>query len=287
MKHYIISLLALLVACTSFASSNLNSSKHPYYGEKFYLDLSSGANNEPLLNSIKNVLRSYHLKVDNSFDQIVNNCSGSKCYNHNPIGYDNARVFLLLGHYLVEMENEQYGFRDVYCDTVKTAKDFRGVNPNPRRLPDSNVINIEHSWPQSRFTGKYSKTAQKSDLHHLFPTDSRLNSTRGNGPFGEVRKDTKFFNCGSARFGIATTSNLQVFEPPANHKGNLARAMFYFSVRYDMQISAAEEAYFRKWAKEDPIDEDEIERNNSIYAAQGNRNPFIDFPDLEDKIQRF
>ncbi|MGB8704779.1 MAG: endonuclease [Gillisia sp.] len=35
---------------------------------------------------------------------------------------------------------------------------------------------------------------------------------------------------------------------------------------------------FLKWNREDPVSIFEIQRNNVIEGAQGNRNPFIDNP---------
>ena len=39
-----------------------------------------------------------------------------------------------------------------------------------------------------------------------------------------------------------------------------------------------------KWAKQDPVSEKEINRNEAVYGIQNNRNPFIDYPGLEDYI---
>jgi hypothetical protein len=39
-----------------------------------------------------------------------------------------------------------------------------------------------------------------------------------------------------------------------------------------------------KWAKNDPVSEKEINRNNAVWGIQNNRNPFIDYPGLEDYI---
>ena len=38
------------------------------------------------------------------------------------------------------------------------------------------------------------------------------------------------------------------------------------------------------WANEDQPDQFEIQRNNRIYEYQGNRNPFIDHPELVDQL---
>ena len=39
-----------------------------------------------------------------------------------------------------------------------------------------------------------------------------------------------------------------------------------------------------KWSMNDPVSEKEINRNNAVYAIQNNRNPFIDYPGLEQYI---
>ena len=39
-----------------------------------------------------------------------------------------------------------------------------------------------------------------------------------------------------------------------------------------------------KWHAQDPVSEKEIARNNAVYAIQGNRNPFIDYPRLADFV---
>ena len=39
-----------------------------------------------------------------------------------------------------------------------------------------------------------------------------------------------------------------------------------------------------RWAQEDPIDDIEIARNNAVYETQQNRNPFVDYPGLENYI---
>ncbi|XGC80563.1 endonuclease I family protein [Bdellovibrio bacteriovorus] len=265
-----------------------NSSKEiPYYGEKFYRDLATGASNEALKYNIKAVLRSFHLAVPGTYDQIVDQCSGSNCYGHVSIGYDSARVFLMGKHYLIQ-HGQSYAVFDVYCDMERNESEFtHGHEPGPGQVPDNTIINVEHTWPQSRFSGRHNKGTQKADLHHLYPTDSQMNSIRGNNNFGEVAKDTQNLKCKASRFGRAANGNREIFEPPQNHKGNVARALFYFSLRYDLPIDANEEAFLRKWSKEDPIDEDEIKRNEEILDLQGNRNPFVDFANLEDRINDF
>ena len=43
----------------------------------------------------------------------------------------------------------------------------------------------------------------------------------------------------------------------------------------------------RAWNKDDPVNIDDLARNDQIYALQNNRNPFVDFPELIDSISDF
>ncbi|MBO9666530.1 MAG: endonuclease [Bdellovibrio sp.] len=258
----------------------------PYYGEEFYQDLGKGAQNDVLIGRLQIILRSKHKQVPNAYDQISNACNGAGCYEHISLGYDSARVWLMGTYYLTEI-NGEYALPDVYCGNYKTASQFGSNGPGPDRYPDGNILNTEHTWPQSRFSGEFNGQMQKSDLHHLYPTDNQMNAIRGNYEFGEVARDTKKLKCPVSRFGKPAEGGNDVFEPPMAHKGNVARALFYFSVHYNLHISPRQEAYLRKWHKEDPVDDEEIRRNDEIMKVQGNRNPFVDYPELVDLINKF
>lgn len=261
----------------------------PYYGDDFYSDIRTGVASEDLKFRLKSVLRSYHLQVEGQNDQILKACPSSaqgRCYSHSAIGYGAARVFLMGNYYLVK-DGKSYAIRDVYCDKNRPQSDFGSSPPKPGSIPNNTVINIEHTWPQSHFTNRFSDEMQKSDMHHLFPTDSQINAIRGNNMFGEVTQDLLELKCPVSRFGLGSAGTDEVFEPPQSHKGNVARSLFYFSIRYDLGIDPREEAILRKWHREDPIDTDEVKRNEAIFKAQGNRNPFVDFPELVERVSNF
>ena len=154
----------------------------------------------------------------------------------------------------------------------------------PGDSPVVTDINVEHTWPQSRFHTGWESEAHgrdddpvKADLHNLYPTDENLNGERGNKPFGEVD------GCDGRR--ACNAENL--FEPPNDDKGNVARALFYFSVRYGLPIPEPMESTLKAWNRADPPDASEIARNDAIQGVQGNRNPFIDEPSLADRISDF
>lgn len=147
-------------------------------------------------------------------------------------------------------------------------------------IPNNSKMNTEHTWPQS----KGAVGIAKSDLHHLYPTMSSINSTRSNYPFCDVEQ-VKWQNHVS-KMGFNSKGE-QCFEVPDFHKGNVARSMFYFSVRYNHGIDSDQERVLRKWNELDPVDADEIERHHLIENHQNNTNVFILRPELIEQIDNF
>ncbi len=261
----------------------------PYYGEAFYRHVRSGARDNSLKNLIRSVLEAAHVPRPGNFDAVLQHCPGSAtadgCYGHQPLDYDDARMALI--HELHGSSNgRQTVVRDVYCERDYSARALLDQNLR-REMVSGHSINIEHTWPQSRFTNRYPTEMQKSDLHHLFPTDSQMNSIRGNFKFAEVDHPVRALPCPIAKFGHIEGHKAFYFEPPVNHKGNVARALFYFSVRYQTAIDPEEEEFLRQWSRTDPVDAAEFARNEEIMKLQGNRNPFIDHPQLADRIADF
>jgi hypothetical protein len=156
---------------------------------------------------------------------------------------------------------------------------YTGIDVQTTGIPDNTVMNTEHTWPQS-----YGAEGDaRSDLHHLFPTDSGVNSSRGNLPFGEVVVSSSGYPIGGADRGT-NAAGVTVFEPRDLHKGDCARAVMYFALRYGNLFGfldmAAQENVLRAWHSFDPVSTKEINRNNDIAAIQVKRNPFIDQPGL-------
>ncbi|MCR9204454.1 MAG: endonuclease [Halobacteriovoraceae bacterium] len=238
--------------------------------------------NEVLKDKLFILMASVHSYKSGRNDTISNHCSGTgKCYEHRSIGYKGARK-VLFGKIHLKEDSQGYFLKDVYC-RKKITRQVTHIGPNI--IPANGIVNCEHTWPQSKFSRTFSKGLQKSDLHHLYPTDSRANSTRGNNEFAEVDGD-KLDNCDGSYIGAEKWQGAY-FEPPNEHKGNVARALFYFAVRYKMKISSLQERYLRRWHQLDPVDHDEEMRNELIQKVQGNRNPFIDYPELVGQISDF
>ena len=269
----------LFFAQNLFAYTQHNQQYNPQYNHKFNLDTN------PSLYYTQSFLHlvSQGLVKDSDLKQNI-----LATFNrHSSVGYDSAKVFLMGKFYLISDSNG-YAVKDVYCDREISENEFpAGKTPAPNKIPANEIINTEHTWPQSRFNKNQNVGMQKADLHHLFPTDSQLNNIRGNFKFGEVQKDSNVLKCHGPRFGTPSYSSERVFEPPQHHKGNVARALFYFSTKYKLTIDKNEEAILRKWALEDLVDDEEMLRNDEIEKVQHSRNPFIDFPELVNNISDF
>ena len=249
-----------------------------YYGEEFYQTLASGKKfDRTIFNKILNETHKYQ---SGKHDAISTQCTGS-CYRHISVGYDKARK-IMFGELDMQRDSNGTYVVDVYCGKKFYFKNVDEVSSMHAE------VNIEHTWPQSKFNGNFKKDMQKSDMHHLYLTDSQANSTRGNSPFGFIENfmDRSSSGCRASRFGFAIDGN-DVYTPPAPHRGNVARALFYFSMHYNLGISKAEEAILRQWHKADPVDANEIKRHEGIAKHQKVRNPFVDHPELVDRVLDF
>lgn len=274
-------LLFLLFTVTSVAQVDQKiGNKWAYYGQEFYSALASGKEVERRI--FNKLFNDNHIVEKGRFDRIDQRCErGEVCYRHTSVGYDRARK-IMFGELDTLRDGQGTYVLDVYCGKKFYFKSLDHVS----RMHTE--VNIEHTWPQSKFNNHFPKDLQKSDMHHLFLTDSQANSVRGNSPFGLVGSfDDRMGGegCGKSRFGI--TNGREVYTPPAPHRGNVARALFYFSMHYNLEISRKEETILRQWHKADPIDADEIRRHELIAKHQKVRNPFIDHPELVERISDF
>lgn len=283
------SVLSLLVFAFAQSAGALTlTNEVPYYGDDFYKAVAQGSRDKDLIAELRKVLETQHLRHAGASDTVGAACdtASKDCYQHTSIGYGTARK-VLMGQLHLSGTAGHYMLKDVYCERVYTSTNLGNSGIGPGKIPKDSMVNTEHTWPQSRFNRAMSKDTQKSDLHHLFPTDSQMNGVRGNHKFGDVAVPDQALKCPTVKIGHASGSSEEIFEPPVAHKGNVARALFYFSVRYHLAIDPQEEAFLRAWHRADPVDQFERDRNDAIYKIQGSRNPFIDHPELADAISDF
>lgn len=196
---------------------------------------------------------------------------------YNSLGYNGARdkIFMLIDN---KKTNGQ-GATQNTLECIYTGRQAVGYTSRSDCQTNDN-FNTEHTFPQGMFN---SNDPMKSDMHHLFPTDEVANNVRNNYPFGEATNSTWSVG-GSIYDGIT-----QVFEPRDQQKGATARAMLYFVMRYQNynNFMNSQEAILKTWNHSFLPTQIEQTRNNAIYTWQNNRNPFIDYPQLADRITSF
>ncbi len=217
----------------------------------------------------------------------------NKISSHTSLGYSNVTGQDVFAKTDVD---ENGKILDIYSNSTSySASDLSG---NYKKEGD--CYNREHVIPQSLFS---EKEPMKSDVHHLFPSDGYVNNRRGNLPHAEVGSISYSSNNSFTIVGTSSTSGVSgnVCEPNDIYKGDIARTYFYFVTAYQDKVSSfktyaafSNDSYpslskwainlYLKWAKEDPVSEKEIKRNEAIYQLQGNRNPFIDYPDLAQRV---
>ncbi|MEB3195680.1 MAG: endonuclease [Candidatus Sericytochromatia bacterium] len=197
---------------------------------------------------------------------------------HRDLGYDGARDVMFAD------VDDLDGDDTVACVYIGRALD--NVRDRASAFRNGAGLNAEHTWPQS----KGAEGSAKADLHHLFPSDVKANSTRGSYPFGEVARVE--WAEGGSQLGD-NGSGRRVFEPRMDQRGDTARALLYFFTVYgvtggpDLENFRLEEPTIKRWHEQDPPTTDEKLRNDAVFAVQGNRNPYIDHPEYVARVGGF
>ena len=167
---------------------------------------------------------------------------------------------------------------------------------------EGDCYNREHMIPQSYFG---SGGIMRNDIHHVYPTDGKVNSIHNDWAFGKVNV-ASYTSTNGSKLGTALNSGYSagfsgtVFEPIDEFKGDVARVYLYFATRYEDQMATFYSTYtsvdcrvmfdgssdkvfnstflniLLTWNAQDPVSTKEIVRNNASYVHQSNRNPYID-----------
>lgn len=198
------------------------------------------------------------------------------------------------GFYHTDRDTNTNQVLDMYSNEVRYF--------NPEK-PTASVagFDIEHMLPKSWWGGDVNPAY--CDLFHLVPGDASANRSKSNHAPG-IPADSSFNN-GSFVTGQDTIHGLQrVFCPADEYKGDFARAYFYIAACYGDSLTWLEtgepgaavtnESWqeFRPWLRDlllgwhrmDPVSEKEKARAIEVNKIQGNRNPFIDYPELVEYI---
>jgi len=194
----------------------------------------------------------------------------------------------------VDVKDEQRFVKLIYKDILVDASDYGTAS----------TWNREHIWPKSRGVGY--NGPDFTDIHHLRPADWSVNAARGNRYFancGVVNPQTECV-IPAHHEAPGTADDSTIFLPPPNNRGDVARSLFYMATRYSQGSDVGTEglplilsdcpddhgggsnkmgylSQLLQWHIDDPVDDAEMERNGRVCTLwQGNRNPYIDFPEL-------
>ena len=225
-------------------------------------------------------------------------------YNRNEGGDLNTAYKALWTHFRTTDAKPNGKVWDMYSN--KREMEFGVDQDTGSGNQEGQYYNREHSFPNSWFGGKV--MPMYTDLFHMYPTDKIVNNKRANNPFGETANPSWKSANDFSKLGPCSVEGYTgtVFEPNDEYKGDFARTYFYMVTCYEEKLadwytnypeskptldgntypglSPWQLAMLMKWAKNDPVSEKEINRNNAVYDIQNNRNPFIDYPGLEEYI---
>lgn len=214
--------------------------------------------------------------------------------------------------YDYDSSNDTY-LLDMYSNnpTGTTAYHYTKENLISSAGAEGLGYNREHMMPQSSFNSNY---PMYSDLFFVIPTDARINQLRSNYPYGIAGTTNYYTFTNGSKISKNGTPNSgytgRVYEPNSEFKGDIARSLLYYVVRYEGKLNSfnfyngtspandtspldgsEEKAYedwflalLLQWHNNDPVSPKEIERNNRVFAIQKNRNPFIDHPEWVNAI---
>jgi len=266
--------------------------------------------------------RSFSLIVAAMVAMLVNAVApnGSGTYYQNANGMNGAALKTALCDIIYNRTEKSYNYLwtafrttdktsdgmvwDMYSDM--TNYEFGGPAQGANYSKEGDSYNREHSFPKSWFGGEV--MPMYTDLHHMYPTDGFVNNKRGNYPFGETNGNSYKSHNDFSKLGSCTYPGYTgtVFEPADEYKGDFARTYFYMVTCYEEKlhdwysknsesratIDGSKYPGFQtwqlnmllEWAAADQVSDKETARNNAVAGIQGNRNPFIDYPGLEQYI---
>ena len=240
----------------------------------------------------------YYSNALNKSDQALLTALYNIITTHTNIGYDG------LWEAYEDTDTDSRGY---YIDMYSTYDKYNYSKKCGSYSAIGDCVNREHSVPKSWWGG--GKQAQYSDIFNIVPTDGYVNNQRSNYPYGVCEGGTRLTNgqyVAKGRMGYSTRTGYtgRVFEPDDEYKGDFARAYFYMATCYNNVISNWTQAngnvffagnsypvfttyaidLLMEWHRLDPVSEKETTRNCYAHAWQGNRNPFIDHPELAEHI---
>ena len=259
------------------------------------------------LTAMADIPDGYYTNAVGKIDEALMTALEGIIYTHTQLGYND----LWDAYPYTDAGSDGY-----YIDMYSTCK----YNKSSYHVGTASYVgqglNREHSFPKSWFGGE--EYPMYTDLMMIIPTDGYVNQRRSNYPYGVCAGGETYTNeeLGVTMLGKLGTSTYngytaKVFEPDDEYKGDFARIYFYMVTCYKSdvknwpgsgQLDYATNGYkafsnwslqmLLEWHRADPVSAKEIARNEAVYSSkignkeygQGNRNPFVDHPELAEYI---
>ena len=261
------------------------------------------------LTAMADIPNGYYANAIGKQDEALMTALEGIIYTHSQLGYN----FLWDCYPYTDAGDDGY-----YIDMYSTSKyNHDSAHPGGASYVGQG-LNREHSFPKSWFGGEV--YPMYTDLMMIIPADAYVNQRRSNDPYGVCNgADAVTYvneNLGVTMLGKLGTSTYngytqKVYEPDDEYKGDFARIYFYMVTCYKSvvhewpgsdQLDYAANGYkafsdwslqmLMEWHRADPVSAKEIARNEAVYSSkdgnidygQGNRNPFVDHPELAEYI---
>lgn len=208
------------------------------------------------------------------------------------LGYGSGSGKTWSGFAKTDVRPEDGSVWDMYSNKHRTFNGILSVDS----------MNIEHSFPKSWWGG--TETQAYKDLHHLNPSDGSANLRKSSYPMAVI-DDLVTYDNGVIKVGKSTMRGtlIAAWEPADEYKGDFSRAYMYMVTAYedyaplwqgDSETQLDNNTYpvfekwttdlLLKWSRQDPVSQKEIDRNNEVFKIQGNRNPYIDYPQMSEYV---
>ena len=281
---------------SSDSSSSQDENNNNLY-DGYYASLTSWENGEDLKNQLHTIIR-------NGYQPLSYTKSGSQQnYTSN-----------------IDADHSKYDFE--YLDVVYSADNVFKTETNTGWQREhawcASLMCGSGTTDAIKYLGR------ATDFHNLFAASTNGNTARGNKNYGTADSSNSKYTDRTVRYGDDGYSyDSVVFEPADFDKGRLSRAIFYMAtmykddeqdtvnnilmkglriveddVGYDKGSFTGEEfaighlSDLLLWNSAFEVDYLEMQHNLSVYKntnnpdgiAQGNRNPYVDFPNLADYV---
>lgn len=140
------------------------------------------------------------------------------------------------------------------------------------------------------------------DLHHLLPCNIEVYENYKKdfipGIVEIVKYDNGVWKCGT---GMLADEYVEMYSPAEEYRGDFARMIMYVATLYPLEwwkgtasrlfvdgdyptLNSYAVRLLLEWHRNDAVSDVEQQRNNAVERIQGNRNPFVDYPELVEYI---